>query len=224
MSAYLWRGSGRGQGWLRYPAAVAAGALALMLAAIWTPGPLATGIGAAVTTVYSLMADLLRPQRGHDGGELPRSRSGRIPRVRHVNRPELAGVHAAEPDPATDGSDPPPYIERDLEPEFRRALARAPFVLVVRWCPGRRPFPTPSGTSRTRPRNCFPRPSSRCLWQRPPARTWTAGGSVSAERGQCGWGIGRSPGTSSTRSSSGCGWGGTDARRTYSTRPRCGWR
>ncbi|MBT2365784.1 tetratricopeptide repeat protein [Streptomyces sp. ISL-10] len=133
MSAYLWRGGGgRRRGWIRYLAAVAAGALALMLAAVWTSGPLATGIGAAVTTVYGLVADLLRPQREpQDSGELLRSRSGRIPRVLHVDRPELAGVHAAEPDQVTEGGGPPPYIERDVEPELRQAVTQARFVLVV---------------------------------------------------------------------------------------------
>jgi peptidoglycan/LPS O-acetylase OafA/YrhL len=224
MSAYLWRGSGRGQGWLRYLAAVAAGALALMLAAIWTSGPLATGIGAAVTTVYSLMADLLRPQRGHDGGELPRSRSGRIPRVRHVNRPELAGVHAAEPDPATDGSDPPPYIERDLEPEFRRALARAPFVLVVGWCPGRRPFPTPS---------YIPYQASQLLSA--PVFALLVAAAARADLDGRRIGLGGAWAVRLGRWSFAWYlihevvirvWLGryTDARRTYSTRPRCGWR
>lgn len=132
MSVHPWRGGGgRWRGWIRYLAAVTTGALALILAALWTSGPLATGIGAAVTTVYGLVADLLHPQREpEDSGELLRSRSGRIPRVRHVNRPELAGVHAAEPDQGQ-GDGAPPYIERDLEPALRQALTQSPFVLVV---------------------------------------------------------------------------------------------
>ncbi|ANP52948.1 hypothetical protein J2Z21_000514 [Streptomyces griseochromogenes] len=105
------------------------GACALGLAATWTTGPLATGIGAAVTAVYSLVADHLRPQRsGPQAAALLRTASGRIPRFHQLDRPELAGVHFADGQHARSA---PPYVERDAEPLLREALAQGGFVLIV---------------------------------------------------------------------------------------------
>ncbi|MFI0813221.1 tetratricopeptide repeat protein [Streptomyces echinatus] len=99
------------------------------LAATWTTGPLATGIGAAVTAVYTLVADNMRPQRSRShAGALLRTTSGGIPRCGQLVRPELAGVHPA--DGQLDRS-APPYVERDAEPVLRAALARDDFVLIL---------------------------------------------------------------------------------------------
>lgn len=130
MSALLLRGTGRARGWVAYLGAVGLGAGAVALATVWTSGPWAAGIGAAVTTLSGLAAERMRPPgEGSDAGaagEVLRTERGRIPLLRHLDRPELAGAHPAEA-PAT----PPAYIERDAEPELRAALERARFVLVV---------------------------------------------------------------------------------------------
>ncbi|MFI9809904.1 tetratricopeptide repeat protein [Streptomyces sp. NPDC052301] len=105
------------------------GACALGLAATWTTGPLATGIGAAVTAVYSLVADHMRPQRaGSHAAALLRTTAGRIPTFHQLDRPELAGVHPAEGQHAQPA---PPYVERDAEPLLREALTQGGFVLIV---------------------------------------------------------------------------------------------
>ncbi|MFZ3474468.1 tetratricopeptide repeat protein [Streptomyces sp. 4.24] len=130
MSALLLRGSGRARGWAGYLGAVGLGAGAVALAAVWTSGPWAAGIGAAVTALSGLVAERLQPDEGADAraaGEVLRTAAGRIPLLRDVDRPELAGVHPAEAAPGT----PPAYIERDAEPMLRSALDRARFVLVV---------------------------------------------------------------------------------------------
>lgn len=123
-------GSGGTRGWLRYVAAMGVGAFALALAATWTSGPLATGIGAAASAVYALVADLMQPQRSPaPAGALLRTASGRIPRFGRLDRPELAGVHPA--DGPGDRRSPPPYVERDAEPLLRRALEDGGFILLV---------------------------------------------------------------------------------------------
>lgn len=145
MPLLLVRGNGRAPGWPAYLGAVGLGAVALALASLWTSGAWATGIGAAVTTLSGLVAERLQPERagdaGRDGahatggaGGLLRTPSGRIPPLRQVDRPELAGAHPADGHPA-DGSRipdaPPAYIRRDAEPQLREALGRAGFVLLV---------------------------------------------------------------------------------------------
>ncbi|WP_406404806.1 hypothetical protein OH805_37165 [Streptomyces sp. NBC_00879] len=106
------------------------GACALALAATWTSGPLATGIGAAVTAVYTLVADHLRPQHAERSvAALLRTASGGIPRVGQVDRPELAGVHPADGQHAHGSATP--YVERDADPLLRQALERGGFVLIV---------------------------------------------------------------------------------------------
>ncbi|MFD9356628.1 hypothetical protein [Streptomyces sp. NPDC060031] len=129
MSALPLRGSGRARGWLGYLGAVGLGAGAVALAAVWTSGAWAAGIGAAVTTLSGLVAERMSPAEPHGAapGEVLRTPAGRIPRLRSVDRPELAGAHPAE----GPGHPPPAYIERDAEPRLREALDRAPFVLVV---------------------------------------------------------------------------------------------
>ncbi|MBT2468275.1 tetratricopeptide repeat protein [Streptomyces sp. ISL-66] len=130
MSALHLQGSGRARSWVGYLGAVGLGAGAVALAAVWTSGPWAAGIGAAVTTLSGLAAERMRPpEEGADAqgaGEVLRTARGRIPLLRHVDRPELAGAHPAEA-PAT----PPAYIERDAEPRLHAALEEARFVLVV---------------------------------------------------------------------------------------------
>nr|WSX48319.1 tetratricopeptide repeat protein [Streptomyces sp. NBC_00974] len=130
MSGLLLRGSGRARGWVGYLGAVGLGAGAVALAAVWTSGPWAAGIGAAVTTLSGLAAERTRPPEGgadaQGAGEVLRTTGGRIPLLRHVDRPELAGAHPAEASPA-----PPAYIERDAEPRVHAALEEARFVLVV---------------------------------------------------------------------------------------------
>ncbi|GAA2778239.1 hypothetical protein GCM10019017_24120 [Streptomyces showdoensis] len=106
------------------------GATALGLAAMWTSGPLATGIGAASTTLYTLLAERLQPQRtATSAGVLLRTPAGRLPRVEQLSRPELAGVHPAEEHAGHRGA--PPYVRRDAEPLLRQALRGGGFVLVV---------------------------------------------------------------------------------------------
>lgn len=130
MSALLLRGSGRARGWVGYLGAVGLGAGAVALSAVWTSGPWAAGIGAAVTTLSGLAAERMRPEEETAGGraadELLRTPGGRIPLLRQMDRPEWAGAHPAEA-PGT----PPAYIERDAEPRLRAELERARFVLVV---------------------------------------------------------------------------------------------
>ncbi|MFI5762498.1 tetratricopeptide repeat protein [Streptomyces sp. NPDC051563] len=130
MSALLLRGSGRARGWAGYLGSAGLGAGAVALAAVWTSGPWAAGIGAAVTTLSGLAAERTRPPaqgpRSAGAGEVLRTTAGRIPLLRHVDRPELAGAHPAE-GPAS----PPAYIRRDAEPELRAALEQSRFVLVV---------------------------------------------------------------------------------------------
>ncbi|MEV6953057.1 tetratricopeptide repeat protein [Streptomyces sp. NPDC051183] len=129
MSALPLRGSGRTRGWIGYLGAVGLGAGAVALAAVWTSGAWAAGIGAAVTTLSGLAAELMRPAEpaGSAPGEVLRTPAGRIPRLRQVDRPELAGAHPAE----GPGHPAPAYIERDAEPRLREALDGARFVLVV---------------------------------------------------------------------------------------------
>ncbi|MFE2306262.1 tetratricopeptide repeat protein, partial [Streptomyces sp. NPDC059411] len=111
-----------------FPETACGGAVAL--AAVWTSGPWAAGIGAAVTTLAGLAAELMRPEETAApvgaAGEVLRTPGGRIPLLRQVDRPELAGAHPAEAPGAA-----PAYIERDAEPGLRAALERARFVLVV---------------------------------------------------------------------------------------------
>ncbi|MFB7513294.1 hypothetical protein [Streptomyces sp. NPDC056144] len=120
-----------GRGRLRYGAAVGVGAVVLALAATWTSGPLATGIGAAASALYALVADRLRPRETPDppAGALLRTPAGRIPRFAQVERPELAGVHPA--DGHGERRPAPPYIERDAEPQVQQALNEGGFVLLV---------------------------------------------------------------------------------------------
>ncbi|MEU7038535.1 tetratricopeptide repeat protein [Streptomyces sp. NPDC046237] len=124
----------------------------MALSAMWTSGPLAAGIGAAVTTVYTLLTDRMQPQgvQPHDTALL-RNASGGIPRVGQVDRPELAGVHPADGHPDHPRS-APPYIERDADAVLRRAVRENGFVLVV----------GESAAGKTRlayevARSCFPR-------------------------------------------------------------------
>ncbi|MFF9623278.1 tetratricopeptide repeat protein [Streptomyces griseosporeus] len=111
-------------------AAVGVGACTVAFAATWTTGPLAAGIGAAVTTVYGVVADHMRPRQPspRPPAALLRTPAGRIPRCGELDRPELAGVHPADGHRA---QPPPPYVERDAEPALRAALAEGGFVLVV---------------------------------------------------------------------------------------------
>ncbi|WP_330299993.1 tetratricopeptide repeat protein [Streptomyces sp. NBC_00503] len=129
MSALLLRGPGRARAWAGYLGSVGLGAGAVALAAVWTSGPWAAGIGAAVTTLAGLAAERMRPDEtaaAVGAGEVLRTPGGRVPLLCQVDRPELAGAHPAEaPGPA------PAYIERDAEPGLRAALERARFVLVV---------------------------------------------------------------------------------------------
>ncbi|MER5381774.1 tetratricopeptide repeat protein [Streptomyces sp. NPDC002688] len=102
----------------------------MALSVMWTSGPLAAGIGAAVTTVYTVVTDHVRPQRSEpSGAALLRNAAGRIPRVDQVDRPELAGVHPADGHP--DHQAAPPYVERDAEPLLRQAVRESGFVLIV---------------------------------------------------------------------------------------------
>ncbi|MET8330060.1 tetratricopeptide repeat protein [Streptomyces sp. NPDC005181] len=106
------------------------GGSALALAATWTSGPLATGIGAAVTTVYTLVTDRVRPQHTNpNDAALLRNASGSVPRVDQLDRPELAGVHPA--DGHRNHRLAPPYVERDAEPLLRQAVEESGFVLIV---------------------------------------------------------------------------------------------
>ncbi|MFC9812356.1 tetratricopeptide repeat protein [Streptomyces virginiae] len=143
MPVLLVRENGRVRGWPAYLGAVGLGAAALALASVWTSGAWATGIGAAVTTFSGLVAERLQPQRGaaaggdtaRAGGDaLLRTAEGRIPSLRQVDRPELAGAHHADGHPADGSRTPgaaPAYIRRDVEPQLREALGRAGFVLLV---------------------------------------------------------------------------------------------
>ncbi|MFD9301450.1 tetratricopeptide repeat protein [Streptomyces sp. NPDC060048] len=129
MSALLLRGSGRARGWAGYLGAVGLGAGSVALATVWTSGPWAAGIGAAVTALAGMAAERMQPEErtgARAAGEVLRTARGRIPLLRDVDRPELAGVHPAEA-PGT----PPAYIERDAEPRLRSALEGSRFVLVV---------------------------------------------------------------------------------------------
>ncbi|MEU4170836.1 tetratricopeptide repeat protein [Streptomyces sp. NPDC026665] len=102
----------------------------MALSAMWASGPLAAGIGAAVTAVYTLVTDHVRPQRSEPrDAALLRTPSGGIPRVDQVDRPELAGVHPADGHP--DHRLAPPYVERDAEPVLRQAVLESGFVLIV---------------------------------------------------------------------------------------------
>ncbi|MFG2958843.1 tetratricopeptide repeat protein [Streptomyces sp. NPDC048291] len=105
------------------------GAGTVAVAATWTTGPLATGIGAAVTAVYGLVADHLRPQRlSSHAVALLWTLDGRIPRLSQIEHPELVGAHPAD---GQRTRPPPPYVERDVEPALREALAQGGFVLIV---------------------------------------------------------------------------------------------
>ncbi|WP_051734547.1 MULTISPECIES: tetratricopeptide repeat protein [Streptomyces] len=143
MPVLLVRENGRVRGWPAYLGAVGLGAAALALASVWTSGAWATGIGAAVTTFSGLVAERLQPQRGAAAGgdtartgadALLRTAEGRIPSLRQVDRPELAGAHHADGHRADGSRTPgaaPAYIRRDVEPQLREALGRAGFVLLV---------------------------------------------------------------------------------------------
>ncbi len=118
------------RGWLRYLTAVGAGGAAVALSVTWFSGPLAAGIGAAVTTVYTLVTEQVRPQRREPHQTaLLRTVGGRVPRVRQLNRPESAGVHPADGHP--DHQLAPPYVERDAHRDLARALRDNSFVLIV---------------------------------------------------------------------------------------------
>lgn len=105
---------------------VAAGCVIIAAAVTWLSGPWAAGIGAAVTAVYGLTADVLRPRRRTpEETDLLRDARGRIPLVCRVTGPEAAGVRAAEGDAA------PPYILRDAEHDVLEKLRANPFVLLV---------------------------------------------------------------------------------------------
>ncbi|MFD3708806.1 tetratricopeptide repeat protein [Streptomyces sp. NPDC058677] len=105
---------------------VITGCVAIAAAITWLSGPWAAGVGAAVTAVYGLTADLFRPRRrSREETDLLRDAQGRIPRARQVSRPEAAGVRAAE------GGAAPPYVARDAEQEVVRRLLETRFVLLV---------------------------------------------------------------------------------------------
>ncbi|MCX5172033.1 hypothetical protein ACK389_14115 [Streptomyces antibioticus] len=149
---YLRHVGSRSRGWLRYLGAVGAGGFAVALSAMWTSGPLAAGIGAAVTTVITLVTDRVQPQAVQpQATALLRSASGGIPRLGQVDRPELAGVHPADGHPDHPRL-APPYIRRDADTVLRRAVQENGFVLVV----------GESAAGKTRlvyevARSCFPR-------------------------------------------------------------------
>ncbi|MFE9798669.1 tetratricopeptide repeat protein [Streptomyces goshikiensis] len=158
MPALLWSGSGRTRGWLGYLGAVGLGAGALALASLWASGAWATGIGAAVTTLSGLLAERLAPgdPPGAGAAELLRTPAGRIPRLRQVDRPELAGAHPAETPGAA-----PAYIERDAAPRLRAALAGGGFVLVVGESTAGKTRLAYEVTRARHPRHAFVRPLSR---------------------------------------------------------------
>lgn len=161
VSTYLRHGRGRSRGWLGYLTAVGAGGAAVALSAMWASGPLAAGIGAAVTAVYTLVTDRVRPQRSEPSeAALLLTASGRIPRFDQVDRPGLAGVHPADRHP--DHQLAPSYVERDVGPELRQALLEGGFVLIV----------GESTAGKTRlayevARLCFPRHAFVCPLTRP---------------------------------------------------------
>lgn len=122
----LRRGEQPLQGLIGFVAVVVAGCVAIVAAITWLSGPWAAGVGAAVTAVYGLTAELFRPRRrSREETDLLRDARGRIPRARQVSRPEAAGVRAAE------GATAPPYVPRDAEHEVLRRLEQTRFVLLV---------------------------------------------------------------------------------------------
>ncbi|MGI5372699.1 hypothetical protein ACQEV2_00185 [Streptomyces sp. CA-251387] len=126
MSGFLRRGGQPVQGLFGFVAVVVAGCAAIVAAITWLSGPWAAGVGAAITAVYGLTAELFRPRRrSREETDLLRDARGRIPRVRQVTRPEAAGVRAA------DGTKAPPYVPRDAEREVVRQVQQARFVLLV---------------------------------------------------------------------------------------------
>ncbi|MFE2669267.1 hypothetical protein [Streptomyces mirabilis] len=132
----------------------------MALSAMWTSGPLAAGIGAAVTTIYTLVTDHVRPQHSEPSdAALLRNASGRIPRVDQVDRPELAGVHPADGHP--DHQSAPPYVERDAEPLLRQAVRESGFVLIVGESTAGKTRLAYEVTRSCFPRHAFVRPLSR---------------------------------------------------------------
>lgn len=126
MPGLLRRGEQPWQGLAGFIAVVVAGCVAIAAAITWLSGPWAAGVGAAVTAVYGLTAELFRPRRrSREETDLLRDVRGRIPRARQVTRPEAAGVRAAE------GATAPPYVPRDAEQEVVLRLQRTGFVLLV---------------------------------------------------------------------------------------------
>lgn len=114
------------QGLIGFVAVVVTGCVAIAAAITWLSGPWAAGVGAAITAVYGLTADLFRPRRrSREETDLLRDAGGRIPTARQVSRPEAAGVRAAE------GATAPPYVPRDAEQEVMRTLQQTRFVLLV---------------------------------------------------------------------------------------------
>ncbi|WP_158717823.1 tetratricopeptide repeat protein [Streptomyces sp. NRRL F-2664] len=120
-----------------------AAALALALASVWTGGARAASIAAAVALCSGPAAERRRSRRGTPlrgdtdptgADALLRTAGGRIPALRHVDRPEPAGAHPAHGPRAAGSRVPdaaPAYIRRDAEPRLRDALGRAGFVLLV---------------------------------------------------------------------------------------------
>nr|WP_163017267.1 tetratricopeptide repeat protein [Streptomyces chartreusis] len=126
MPGLLRRGEQPWQGLAGFVAVVVAGCVAIAAAITWLSGPWAAGVGAAVTAVYGLTAELFRPRRrSREETDLLRDARGRIPRARQVTRPEAAGVRAAE------GEAAPPYVPRDAEHEVVHQLQQTRFVLLV---------------------------------------------------------------------------------------------
>ncbi|MCX4695245.1 tetratricopeptide repeat protein [Streptomyces sp. NBC_01408] len=123
---------------------------------------------------------------GGAAGALLRTPAGRIPRLRTLDRPETVGVHPAVVHPvgvhvaevspvgvrlaavppggarsAEAGATTPAYLERDVAPRLRAALARPGFVLVVGESLSGRTRLAYEVTRALHPRHAFVRPLTR---------------------------------------------------------------
>ncbi|MEU5951694.1 hypothetical protein [Streptomyces sp. NPDC047525] len=120
-------------GRLLYAAAVVVGGVAVGLSQVWTTGAVAVGLAAALTAGVGLLTEHLRslhqarvPRRKWSD-HLAQVRRGRVPRVREVIDFGAWGVkHPRDRDRHA-----VPYVERDMDYQWRAALDGSGFVLVL---------------------------------------------------------------------------------------------
>src|SRR5712664_3439832 len=127
------------RGWVFVAVAVVLAGVSAVLARLWLPGSLASGVGAAFAVVAGVWsARGVAALQSHDnqfkalkGAIRQGKRSGRLPLVRDLGDPLALGVHPAAIMRHDSMNRVPPFVVRGIMAELTRALREDRFVLLV---------------------------------------------------------------------------------------------